>query len=79
VTNLKEMRLMADWTQAKTSRASGINRAKLSQAECGEIDLTGEEDATIRRVLVRAIRERAARMTEVLADSPHQESVIGQP
>jgi len=51
----KELRRMAGWTQAKAARASGINRAKLSQAECGEIELSHEEDAAIRRALFRAI------------------------
>lgn len=34
--NIKELRRMADWIQAKTSQTTGINRAKLSLAECGD-------------------------------------------
>jgi hypothetical protein len=60
---------MADWTQARTSRASGINRCKLSQAECGEVELSPQEDATLRTVLLRAIRDRADRINAVLISS----------
>lgn len=67
--DLRELRRMAGWTQAKASRASGINRAKLSQAECGEAELNAEEDTAIRRVLLQAIRDRADRINDVLADA----------
>lgn len=67
--DLKDLRRMAGWTQTKTARASGINRAKLSQAECGEIELSNKEGAAIRRVLLWAIRDRARRMSGVLADA----------
>jgi transcriptional regulator with XRE-family HTH domain len=63
---LRELRRMAGWTQAKASRASGINRAKLSQAECREVELSAEEDAKIRLVLLQAIRDRAERIKGVL-------------
>jgi transcriptional regulator with XRE-family HTH domain len=65
---LKELRRMAGWTQAKASRATGVNRSKLSQVECGEIDLSPAEEVAVRRVLVAAVRERAARLQVVLAN-----------
>ena len=64
--DLRELRRMACWTQLKTASASGINRAKLSQAECREIELSEEEEAAVRRVLIVAIRDRAARIDGVL-------------
>jgi len=67
--DLRELRRMADWTQARASRLSGINRAKLSQAECGEVELEPQEDATLRTVLLRAIRNRADRISAVLISS----------
>ena len=67
--DLRELRRMAGWTQAKASRASGVNRCKLSQAECGEIELTAEEEAALRCELLRAIRDRADRINGVLADA----------
>jgi transcriptional regulator with XRE-family HTH domain len=66
VEDLKKLREMADWTQSKTARASGLHRAKLSMAECGEIELAPAEDAAVRRVLFTAIRERAARIQTIL-------------
>ena len=67
--DLKKLRGMADWTQTKTARASGVHRSKLSQAECREIELSPREDAAVRRVLLVAIQERAARMQGVLANT----------
>lgn len=67
--DLRELRRMAGWTQAKASRTSGINRAKLSQAECGEIELSAKEQAAVRRVLLGAIRDRVDRINSVLADA----------
>jgi transcriptional regulator with XRE-family HTH domain len=67
--DLKTLRGMADWTQTRTARASGVNRTKLSQAECGELELNPNEDAAVRRVLLAAIRKRAARMETVLAST----------
>lgn len=66
---LRELRQMADWTQTRTARASGVNRAKLSQAECGEIDLSPAEDTAVRRVLLAAVRERAARIQGILSSA----------
>lgn len=65
--DLRELRHMAGWTQMKTAHASGINRAKLSQAECREIQLSQQEEAAVRRVLIVAIQDRAARIDGVLA------------
>ncbi len=67
--NLRELRRMAGWTQAKASRATGINRAKLSQAECGEIQLSEQEEAAVRRVLIVAMRDRAAKIDGVLENA----------
>jgi len=68
--NIKDLRGMADWTQAKASQASGINRAKISQAECGEIELSVEEDAALRKVLIQAIRVRSDRINAILSQVP---------
>jgi transcriptional regulator with XRE-family HTH domain len=69
VDDLKKLRGMADWTQTRTARASGVNRTKLSQAECGEVELSPEEDAAVRRALLAAIRKRATRMENLLAST----------
>lgn len=64
--DLRELRRMVGWTQMKTAHASGINRAKLSQAECREIELSATEEAAVRRVLMVAIRDCAVRIDGVL-------------
>ena len=74
--DLKKLRGMADWTQTRTARASGVNRTKLSQAECGELELSASEDAAVRRVLLAAIRKRAARMETVLADGSDNRQAV---
>jgi hypothetical protein len=67
--DLRGLRRMAGWTQLRTANASGINRAKLSQAECREIKLSEEEGAAVRRVLIAAIRDRAATIDTVLENA----------
>jgi transcriptional regulator with XRE-family HTH domain len=69
VIDLRKMRRMAGWTQARTSRASGVNRCKISQVESGEIELNPQEEAILRTVLVRALRGRADRINAVLISS----------
>ena len=64
---IKELRRIAGWTQTRVSRESGINRAKLSQAECGEIELSDRETGVVLRVLLRAVRDRGDRIRDVLA------------
>jgi DNA-binding XRE family transcriptional regulator len=70
--DLKQLRSMADWTQMRTARASGIHRAKLSMAETGELELAPAEAAAVRRVLLAAIRERADRIHAVLSDGGNE-------
>jgi transcriptional regulator with XRE-family HTH domain len=69
VDDLKKPRGMADWTQTKTARVSGISRTKLSQAECREVELSPSEDAAVRRILLAAIRKRATQMQGFLVDA----------
>lgn len=65
--DLRELRRMAGWTQTKVSHASGINRTRLSQAECGEIVLTSAEDGELRSVLLNAARHHAVQIEHALA------------
>jgi transcriptional regulator with XRE-family HTH domain len=67
--DLRLLRELADWTQTKVARASGINRAKLSLVECGEIELDADEEAAVRRVLLRAVQQRSAQIQAVLSAS----------
>jgi len=65
--DLKELRRLGGLTQSKAAQASGLNRAKLSQAESGEIELSGEDNAALRDVLLHAIRVRSERINAVLS------------
>lgn len=67
--DLRSLRELADWTQTRVARASGINRAKLSLVECGEIELSANEEAIVRRVLTDAIRQRSAQLRAALEDA----------
>lgn len=64
--DLRSLRELAGWTQTRLARVSGMNRAKVSLAECQEIELTTDEEATVRRVLMSAIRERSTHLRAVL-------------
>ena len=70
--DLKKTRRMAGLTQTRAARAAELSRPRLSQAECGEVKLTKQEEARLRRVLRRAIEARAAKMRNLLdgGDSP---------
>jgi hypothetical protein len=48
------------------AKKSGIERTRLSAAECGYVSLTEGEKATIKRVLMRAVENQQARLTSVL-------------
>lgn len=64
--DIREIRRISGWTQLKTANASGINRARLSQAECREIQLSAQEQEAVFRVLSAAIRDRATQIDAVL-------------
>jgi transcriptional regulator with XRE-family HTH domain len=72
---LRNMRRMAGMTQTKAARAAGICQARLSQAECGEIDLGPVEEARLRRALHRAIQRRAAKLSKLLEAPANSNSV----
>ncbi len=63
---LKRLREIAGISQALLAKKSGIERTRLSAAECGYVSLTGGEKATIKRVLMRAVEDQQARLTSVL-------------
>lgn len=73
IPNIRELRGMAGLTQGKVSQASGINRAKLSLAEHGEIELSVEEGILVRKVLLQAIRVRSERINAFLSEIAGEE------
>jgi transcriptional regulator with XRE-family HTH domain len=67
--DLREMRELAGITQFCLSRRSGVSRTRLSLAECGETELSGNEKEKITNVLLVAIQLQHARTASVLADA----------
>jgi transcriptional regulator with XRE-family HTH domain len=72
--DFRELRSLGGLTQSKIAQASGINRAKLSLAEHGEIELSIEEGTIIRKVLLQAIRDRSERINAVLSETQSETS-----
>ena len=62
----RNMRDLAALTQTRTARAAGIDRSRLSQFECGEIQLTAAEVARLRTVLRQGLAERRKRVSVAL-------------
>jgi transcriptional regulator with XRE-family HTH domain len=72
LTELREVRLIAGWTQQRASHAIGINRGKLSRLECGEVQLAEDERYAIRQINLDAIRSRADEIKELLGKPSKQ-------
>lgn len=64
---IRELRLMADWSQFKVTKHAGVERTRLSLAENGHVQLRPEELAAIEGVLLKAIKQRAVQFQGVLA------------
>ncbi len=63
----KTLRKMANLTQFELAQRCGVSRMRLSLAECGQLELRPEEEVAVRRMLVGAIKSRAAQLTNVLS------------
>lgn len=63
---LKRLREIAGISQAYLAKKSGIERTRLSAAECGYVSLTEGEKATIKRELMRAVESQQARLTSAI-------------
>jgi transcriptional regulator with XRE-family HTH domain len=64
--DLRKTRRMTGLTQTRLARAAVMSRSRLSQAECGEVTLTKQEETRLRRALRRAIEARAAKFRTLL-------------
>jgi transcriptional regulator with XRE-family HTH domain len=67
--SLRSLRETSGLSQFAAANRAGLDRTRLSLAENGHVQLSAEEDATIRRVLLRAMRDRADQINTVLTDS----------
>jgi transcriptional regulator with XRE-family HTH domain len=63
---LKRLRELAGLTQFVVSKKSGVERTRLSMAECGHVMLTAQERENIRRVLLREIEHRDVKLRAAL-------------
>lgn len=64
--DLQKLRRIAGLTQFAVSKASGIDRTRLSLAECGHVQLSNEEYATVKRTLVGEIQRRTLEAQNIL-------------
>jgi hypothetical protein len=74
---LRELRQMADATQFDVERVTGLNRARLSCAECEHIQLREWEYSAVERTLLEMIRQRAAQFAGLLETTDKKSRRLG--
>jgi hypothetical protein len=62
--DIRELRRMARLTQIELAHLTGINRVKLSFAECHYVTLTAQEEASIRKAITEAVDSHALRVRD---------------
>jgi transcriptional regulator with XRE-family HTH domain len=67
--NLRELRTLAGLSQIRLARLASVSRARVSFAECGEVELTDQEQRAILLVICELLRRRAQRISFVLDDT----------
>lgn len=68
---------MADATQFDVERVTGLNRARLSCAECEHIQLREWEYSAVERTLLEMIRQRAAQFAGLLETTDKKSRRLG--
>jgi transcriptional regulator with XRE-family HTH domain len=63
---LKKLRDLSGLTQTQLSRLAGIDRARLSLAESGQVKLSDTEVVMVRSVLIGEMQKRAERIQNEL-------------
>lgn len=74
--DLRALRTMAGLTQIALARLSGVSRMKLSLSECGEAELTREEQIALREALLCTLRARASSIKRVLTQAVQQPAAM---
>ena len=64
--DLRELRRIAGLTQFAVSKASGVDRTRLSLAECGHVQLRNDEYVAVQNALVREIQRRTSEAQNIL-------------
>jgi hypothetical protein len=67
MSDIRKLREFAALTQFEAARLARIDRTKLVLAEGGQLPLSGEQNARLRRALMRVIRARRDQLDAVLA------------
>lgn len=67
--DLRSLRTIAQLSQFSCARKACIPRVRLSLFESGQLELTSDEQARVRAVLLRVIESRVLQLRAVLADS----------
>ncbi len=73
---VKDLRNAARLTQIELAQRSGIERTRLSLAECGYLSLTDEEASSILRAIAEAAEARILSVRQALAQIRHESSAV---
>jgi transcriptional regulator with XRE-family HTH domain len=68
VNGIKKCRQLAGLSQFKLSKSTGIERSRISLAECGHITLEPDEFARVRSALIQAMVARTEQVRESVAE-----------
>ena len=79
MTRLQEHRKKTGMSQFLLAQSSGVPRMRLSLAETGQICLTKEEEAAVRRALEDFISRKARELTLLAEESMAGSEVAGVP
>jgi transcriptional regulator with XRE-family HTH domain len=74
--DLRAIRRTARLTQLEVSRRTGIDRAKLSFAECGYVELSSDEQAAIRKAIAEAADNHAAQVRRALEELEREPGAV---
>lgn len=66
---LKRLRELAGLTQVDLAKRSGVDRARLSMAECGHVVLSSREKELVRSILLRALEGHSVKLRAELEES----------
>lgn len=66
IENLRNLRALSGLSQIEAAKRSGVERSRLSLAECGHVELEGEQMESLTKVLRSGIQARAKRYEKVL-------------
>ena len=69
MTNLQQRRKKSGMSQFSLAQSSGISRMRLSLAETGQVTLTDDEEAAIRRALNDYLQAKAHEMALLSEES----------